>query len=134
KHSGLRRIFPVVNRGFLFVASLSLCLFIPGMVYGTDAPLYRDSTAPLEQRVDELFGRLTQDEKLALLGGTGFTTQPIPRLGVPAMAMADAGQGVRGGTDGTLGPATAFPAGVLMASTWDTNLIRQIGRAIGEEA
>ena len=81
-----------------------------------------------------MFGRLTQDEKLALLGGTGFTTQPIPRLGVPGMAMADAGQGVRGGPDGTLGPATAFPAGVEMASTWDTNLIRQVGQAIGEEA
>ena len=96
--------------------------------------MYKNAGAPLEQRVDDLFGRLTQDEKLALLGGTGFTTQPIPRLGVPGMAMADAGQGVRGGPDGTLGPATAFPAGVEMASTWDTNLIRQVGQAIGDEA
>jgi len=97
-------------------------------------PLYKNPTAALEQRVDDLFGRLTQNEKLSLLGGTGFTTQPIPRLGVPPMAMADAGQGVRGGQDSTLGPATAFPAGVLMAATWNTNVIWKIGQAIGEEA
>lgn len=104
------------------------------IVRGQTAPLYKNPQAPLEQRVDDLFGRLTQDEKLSLLGGTGFTTQPIPRLDVPAMAMADAGQGVRGGQKSTLGPATAFPAGVEMASTWDTNLLWRIGQAIGVEA
>lgn len=99
-----------------------------------ETPIYTDSKAPLEKRVEDLFGRLTQEEKLSLLGGTGFTTQPIPRLGVPAMGMADAGQGVRGGTGGTQGPATAFPSGVTMASTWDTNLIGRVGEAIGVEA
>ena len=102
--------------------------------FAQETPVYKDSHAPLEQRVDDLFGRLTQDEKLSFLGGTGFTTQPIPRLGVPEMAMADAGQGVRGGPDGTRGPATAFPCGVEMASTWDAGLVSQIGQAIGDEA
>ena len=121
-------------RAIYFLILTSFAFSINSTVFGADAPLYKDATAPLEQRVGDLFGRLTQDEKLALLGGTGFTTQPIPRLGVPEMVMADAGQGVRGGPEGTLGPATAFPAGVLMASTWDTNLLWQIGQAIGEEA
>ncbi len=111
-----------------------LCLLLPCGVFGGDIRLYLNNKAPLDQRVEDLFCRLTQDEKLALLGGTGFTTQPLPRLGVPAMSMADAGQGVRGGTDSTMGPATAFPAGVVMASSWDTNLILKIGQAIGEEA
>ncbi len=97
-------------------------------------PVYQDSKAPLEARVNDLFGRLTQDEKLSLLTGTAFTTNAIPRLGVPAMAMADAGQGVRGGMEGTLGPATLFPAGVTMASTWDPELVGRIGAAIGQEA
>src|SRR5258708_21697541 len=47
-------------------------LLVQSAVFGQDAPLYKDTTAPLEQRVDDLSGRLTQDEKLALLGGTGF--------------------------------------------------------------
>ena len=129
--SETKRTSSAAKRPFGLFAAIGLCLLLRGVVIGADAPLYQDATAPLEQRVDDLFGRLTQDEKLSLLGGTGFTTQPIPRLGVPKMAMADAGQGVRGGENSTMGPATAFPAGVLMASTWDTNLLRQIGQAIG---
>ncbi|MEJ2653470.1 MAG: hypothetical protein P8173_17300, partial [Gammaproteobacteria bacterium] len=79
-------------RALLFIA-LAPCLFPQGRTFADEVPLYKDAKAPLEQRVNDLFGRLPQDEKLALLGGTGFTTQPIPRLGLPAMAMADAGQG-----------------------------------------
>jgi len=112
---------------------ISLPSLLPVVVLGS-SPIYQDRTAPIEARVEDLFNHLTEDEKIDLLSGTGFTTQPIPRLGVPALAMADAGQGVRGGQDSTLGPATAFPAGVLMASTWDTNLLWQIGAAIGQEA
>jgi len=97
-------------------------------------PVYQDAKAPLEARVTDLFGRLTQDEKLSLLTGRGFSTNPIPRLAIPPMNMADAGQGVRGGGDGTTGPATLFPSGVAMASTWNPELVGQIGKAIGEEA
>jgi len=111
---------------------LSLPTFLPFAVCGS-VPVYQDRLAPVEARVENLFTNLTEDEKISLLTGTGFTTQPIPRLHLPALAMADAGQGVRGGQDSTLGPATAFPAGVLMASTWDTNLLWNIGKAIGQE-
>ena len=97
-------------------------------------PTYKDSNAPLESRVDDLFSRLQPDEKLHLLTGTGFTTQQIDTLGLPAMTMVDAGQGVRGGPKTSMGPATAFPAGVNMASTWDVDLLGQIGKAIAEEA
>ena len=95
---------------------------------------YQDPHAPLETRVADLVGRLTPDEKLSLLGGTGFTTKPIPRLGVPAMVMVDAGQGVRGGMKEMMGPATAFPCGAAMASSWDAGLLGKIGQAIGTEA
>lgn len=97
-------------------------------------PIYKDAKAPLEARVSDLFSRMTQDEKLGFLTGTGFTTQPIPRLGIPPMAMADAGEGVRGGADTTQGPATQFPAGVVMASSWDTVLVSDVAHGIGEEA
>lgn len=97
-------------------------------------PVYRNTQAPLESRVNDLFSQLTADEKMDVLTGTAFTTRPISRLGIPAMAMADAGQGVRGGMRSTEGPATAFPSGVAMAATWNTELLGRIGKAIGEEA
>jgi beta-glucosidase len=117
-----------------FVLPLLFCLAGQELLSGAAQPVYRQVAAPLEKRVDDLFNQLTPDEKLSLLGGTGFTTQPIPRLAVPPMMMVDAGQGVRGGAQSTLGPATAFPSGILMGSTWDTNLLHRIGAAIGVEA
>ena len=117
-----------------FLLSAFTCLAAERIAAADELPLYKDTKASLEQRVDDLFGRLTPDEKLQLLTGTGFGTPALPRLGVPAMEMADAGQGVRGGASGTLGPATAFPSGVAMASTWDVDLLNRIGAAIGQEA
>ncbi|RYG63270.1 glycoside hydrolase family 3 protein, partial [bacterium] len=122
-----------VNSSYLRKLLLSLAISQASVASAQTLP-YQDPKAPLETRVSDLMARLTPDEKIALLGGTGFTTQPIPRLGIPPMTMADAGQGVRGGPDSTLGPATAFPAGVTMASTWNPVLVGKIGAAIGVEA
>jgi beta-glucosidase len=115
-------------------ALVTLSLGVGRICAADDLQIYKDPKAPLDQRVDDLFSRLQPDEKLHLLSGTGFTTQPIERLGLPPMSMVDAGQGVRGGAKGNLGPATAFPAGVNMASSWDVDLIGRIGKAIAEEA
>ncbi len=97
-------------------------------------PVYLNKSAPLEARVNDLMARLTLEEKISLVSGTGFGTSPIPRLGVPGMEMMDAGQGARGGSGSTQGPATAFPSGVALASTWNPALVGRIGKAIGEEA
>lgn len=129
----IRYVRPTHFRSFVKAAPLLLALSAPAHSQ-TDAPVYKDAKAPLEARVADVMNRLTPDEKLLLLSGTEFTTQPIPRLGIPAMGMADAGQGVRGGMNSTLGPATAFPSGVAMASTWNPALIGQVGAAIGVEA
>ncbi len=108
-------------------------LLFPSLGSAQETAPYLDGKASLDARVDDLFQRLTQDEKLSLLGGTGFATPAIPRLGVPAMNMIDAGGGARGGIKATEGPATAFPAGVTMAATWDPALIGRVGQAIAEE-
>lgn len=117
----------------LFLSLLACAVLAPRTI-AQAVPVYRDRNAPLEARVSSLFDALTPDEKMDILTGTDFTTRPIPRLGIPAMGMADAGQGVRGGMGSTQGPATAFPSGVSMASTWDPELVGRIGKAIGEEA
>jgi beta-glucosidase len=118
----------------LAVSSFTPFIFAPFSFAAGEGVVYQNKKASLEERVNDLAARLTPEEKLHLLTGTGFTTQPVPRLGIPAMGMVDAGQGVRGGADSTQGPATAFPSGVAMAASWDTDLVKQIGKVIGEES
>ena len=88
---------------------------------------YKDPKLPVEQRVKDLLGRMTLQEKLDMLGGTGFATKPNERLGIPELRMSDGPLGVRWDS------STAFPSGICMASTWDTSLINKIGKSIGEE-
>ena len=119
---------------FLFAFSAALAFVTPAL-HADDHPSYLDKSAPLEDRVNDLFGRLSQDEKLSLLAGaSNCTTAAIPRLQIPAMRMADAGAGVRGIDRTNGGPATNFACGVMMASTWDPALVGRVAAAIGEEA
>lgn len=90
-------------------------------------PAYKNSKLPTEERVEDLLSRLTLDEKISLLGGTGFGTKPIERLGVPELKMSDGPLGVR------WDKSTAFPAGTAMAASWDTSIIYKVGQSIGEE-
>ena len=92
--------------------------------------VYKDKTAPVEARVEDLLGRLTLDEKLSLLGGDrDFYIRPIPRLGIPEIKMADGPQGVR-----NYGPSTAYPSTVGLAATWDADLARQFGASVANDA
>ena len=78
--------------------------------------------------MNDLLTRLTPDEKLKLLGGTGFTTQPIERLGIPAFGMTDASCGVR-----FQWPCPAYTASVCLAANWDTTLAQKLGTSIGRD-
>lgn len=96
------------------------------------APAPPSSTDPVEARVDALLQRLTLEERVSLLAGaTSFGTAPIERLGIRGMRFVDGANGVRS-NDGDA--ATAFPVGLALAASWDTQLVGAVGRAIGEEA
>jgi beta-glucosidase len=95
------------------------------------APPLADTTDPkIEARVSDLLGKLTVDEKIALISGPDYMhTAGVPRLGIPALKFSDATAGVR-----CWGPSTAYPAPVLLAATWDPALAREMGLAIGRDA
>jgi beta-glucosidase len=109
----------------------------------TVAAPYKDARLGVEARVADLLHRMTLEEKVAMLAGSGWMeSQPIERLGIPAIKMADGPMGVRSwaGSSAVTNAAntppvtsTAFPAGVAMAATWDPDLVLQEGRVIAQE-
>jgi beta-glucosidase len=89
----------------------------------------------VEARVERLLARMTLEEKLDLLGGTGFDTKPNARLGIPALRMTDGPQGVRLEPPADLEtPPMAFPCGAALAATWDPELVQHVGRSIAQQA
>ncbi|MCD6352073.1 MAG: glycoside hydrolase family 3 C-terminal domain-containing protein [Armatimonadetes bacterium] len=92
-------------------------------------PLYKDPTAPIEQRVEDLLKRMTLAEKLDQLGGdkSAMATPDNERLGIPGFRMADGPNGVR------WGKSTAFPTGTALGATWDPDLVRRVAAAMGRE-
>ncbi|MFS1702448.1 beta-glucosidase [Alteromonas sp. AMM-1] len=104
-------------------------------------------------RATDLITRLSLAQKVNLLTGTGFqlnnvggsekvpgaagSTFAIPELGIPAMVLADGPAGLRISPTRENDPAsyfaTAFPIATALASTWNTQLVTQVGDAMGEE-
>jgi beta-glucosidase len=95
--------------------------------------------------VPALLAAMTLEEKASLLDGSdAWRTEPVQRadgsLDVPAVMVADGPHGLRKEPDdsasmglGDSVPATCFPPAAGLASTWDPELIEQVGAAIADE-
>src|SRR5277367_2506532 len=107
--------------------------------------LYKDTKQPVEERVQDLLGRMTVEEKVSLLSGANWMdTVAIPRLGIPSIKMADGPAGIRSwfGPSALTNAAnskfpkfasTAFPSGIAVAATWDPATAQAVGQALGQE-
>ena len=113
--------------------------------------------------VKEVIAAMTLEEKVKLLVGNGFkmpgmnppggpvigttqdkvpgaagTTFAIPRLGIPTIVVSDGPAGlridpIRNGDSSKTFYATAWPIATLLASSWDTALVKKVGVAFGSE-
>ncbi|MCF0177575.1 MAG: glycoside hydrolase family 3 C-terminal domain-containing protein, partial [Bacteroidales bacterium] len=109
--------------------------------------------------ISKVIKAMTLEEKVMVLIGTGMagttgdapvigatedivpgaagTTHAVPRLGIPAVVLADGPAGLRINptreNDQNTYYCTHFPIGTLLASTWNTELVEQVGQAIGNE-
>lgn len=108
----------------------------------TDRNVYLDSSAPLEQRVQDALSRLTTHEKILLLHAQSkFTTAGVPRLGIRQLNMDDGPHGVREELEwNSWSPAmwtndsiVAFPSLTCLASSWNPVLASVYGNAVSEE-
>ena len=92
----------------------------------------------LEARVDELVSQMTLEEKVAQMAGTTpiqglygtelWNVPGVERLGIPPFKMSDGPRGVGVGEG-----RTVFPVAMARAASWDPDLERRVGEAMGRE-
>jgi beta-glucosidase len=139
--------------------TLSFCFLVNFVIAGAQqANLPQLGKSP----VNEIVKAMTLEEKVSLLVGGGMyvpglpipgapaqpsdaqkrvtgaagTTIAIPRLGIPAIVVCDGPAGIHAFNAGKsrMYYATAWPTGTLLASSWDTSLVKKVGAALGIEA
>ena len=130
------------------LCSAAFCLTLISSAQTTSAKhAWDDASLSATQRADLVLKEMTLDEKIALLhgqgmigereglsasnGGAGYSVG-VPRLGIPAIQMADAAYGVtRSESNGRY--STALPSNLGSASSWDPKSAYMYGELIATE-
>src|SRR6516162_1611818 len=154
---GLMKHAPLLA-GLRATAAFLVCLACsatPGLAQRRQQPArptgpWMNTSLSPDERADVVLKEMTLDEKVALLHGVGMPTDDpvtpeneasnrgvgyavgVPRLGIPGIDMSDAAYGVRSsGVNGRY--ATALPANVAAAASWDVDAAYEYGALIGRE-
>jgi beta-glucosidase len=107
-----------------------------------DRPWMNTSLSP-DERANLLLAQMTLEEKVDLMSGNqgegpyAFYNAPIPRLGIPAMAMADSASGIHahGSPSTNTGDlATAMPSAQALGATWSLDAITPYAAQVAKEA
>ncbi len=86
------------------------------------------SAQTIEDRISTIISKMTIEEEIEQLHKEGgFNTADNTRLKIPGFIMSDGPHGVRSGY------ATSFPVGIALAATWDVDIVKRVGIAMGEE-
>jgi len=112
---------------FLLFLFASVFISPPSRTASQDTPAYKNTSLPVQQRVDDLVSRMTIEEKISQMmnGAAG-----IERLGIPPYDWwNEALHGVA-----RAGHATVFPQAIGLAATWNTDLMFQVADVISTEA
>jgi beta-glucosidase len=101
--------------------------FISVNLFAQQKQLFRDTSQPIETRVNDLLHQLTLEEKISLLGNE---SKAVERLGIPAYNWwNEALHGVA-----RAGNATVFPQAIGMAASFNNDLLKECANAISTEA
>jgi len=122
--------------------------------------MWEDTRISVDKRIDAIIAQMTNEEKANLLIGTGMPgvealvgdvgkakqglvpgaaggTASLDRFGIPSTVLSDGPAGLRieptRKNDPNTYYATAFPVGTALASTWNKELLEQVGKAMGNE-
>jgi hypothetical protein len=113
-HSSPRKVFSL--RSIAFAVLINLAAHAQA----------QQNSSQVEGRVEQILSQMTLEEKLSYISGEGFplpigafNIKPIERLGLPVIYGIDGSLGIVGQG---LPPGTRYPAGPLLASTWNEQL------------
>ncbi len=112
----------------------SVCSFAQVLAHSEDGDggVYRNPEASVSERVEDLVERMTLEEKIDLLAGyQDFYLHPCERLGIPQFKLADGPLGLS--SWGLFGKATAFPASLAVAASWNRELASEVGSMYAQE-
>ncbi|MDE6489953.1 MAG: glycoside hydrolase family 3 C-terminal domain-containing protein [Muribaculaceae bacterium] len=126
------------------VIALSIASCFAPLVHSADQlPVYLDENQPVEARVKDALGRMTTEEKIAIIHAQSkFSSAGVPRLGIPELWCTDGPHGIRpevlwdewNQAGWSNDSCTAFPALTCLAATWNPDMALLYGKSIGEEA
>src|SRR5579863_240264 len=128
--------WPVMKNSKICCFQTFLAAFLAFLSLGCLASSRASAQAPvpdspvIEAQAHAMLSKLTLEQKIELLGGVdSMFTRPMPAIDLPRFKMSDASVGVR-----TWGPTTAYASGASLAASWDIDLARKLGEALGRDA
>jgi len=127
----------------LLVAGLSVCGCKGDVTLSRDVKKYDDPLLQNEKKITEIMGKMSLEEKVAMLHGKHmFTSEGVPSQGIADMVYADGPFGIREEMEPhswnsihlTTDSATFFPTGSALAATWSEEMAYNYGTGMAREA